>query len=285
MAYLRNGASSSTSPGVFGGASLLAVRTENWTRNRLAFHGGAAAISGGASITETAAIPNGYEPPYSVVPAIKGGGLAAWNTIEGEGTLAGALALGLAHESALSGSGDLAGALSLIVQLEAAVSGSGDAAGALQAILGMAAALSGSGDAAAALGLIVSMSAALDGSGGATGDLKGLASLAASIVSYGDLTPEGLRDAVWNALATAYNGTGTMGAKLNAAGSAGDPWASTIEGALTAGELMRVISAALAGEITVSAGAITVKAADDTGTTRIAAVTDGTNRTNITLTP
>jgi hypothetical protein len=43
------------------------------------------------------------------------------------------------------------------------------------------------------------------------------------------LSPEGLANAVWEALAADHNAAGTMGAKLNAAGSASDPW-STPEG-------------------------------------------------------
>lgn len=49
------------------------------------------------------------------------------------------------------------------------------------------------------------------------------------------LSPEGLAAAVWRSLATTYNDSGTMGAKLNAASSAGDPWGATVPGSYPVG--------------------------------------------------
>ncbi|MBK7330866.1 MAG: hypothetical protein IPI85_17805 [Dehalococcoidia bacterium] len=45
-----------------------------------------------------------------------------------------------------------------------------------------------------------------------------------------------------------YNDVGTMGEKMNDAGS-GNPWTEVIEGSYTAAELLRIITAALAGEL------------------------------------
>jgi hypothetical protein len=49
------------------------------------------------------------------------------------------------------------------------------------------------------------------------------------------LSPEGLAAAVWRSLATSYNTDGTMGAKLNAASSAGDPWGTVVPGSYPVG--------------------------------------------------
>jgi len=43
------------------------------------------------------------------------------------------------------------------------------------------------------------------------------------------LSPTGIANAVWNALAEDSNEAGTMGQKLNAAGTAGDPWTADLD--------------------------------------------------------
>jgi hypothetical protein len=54
---------------------------------------------------------------------------------------------------------------------------------------------------------------------------------------------------VWSALAADFNAAGTMGEKLNGAGSAGNPWTEIIEGGLSAAEILRIVAASLAGEV------------------------------------
>lgn len=49
------------------------------------------------------------------------------------------------------------------------------------------------------------------------------------------LSPQGLATAVWSAIDSANNQPGTMGAKLNAAASAGDPWSTLIPGSYAPG--------------------------------------------------
>lgn len=56
--------------------------------------------------------------------------------------------------------------------------------------------------------------------------LTALAHIEADAGGPTPLSPEGLAAAVWEALATDYNEAGTMGEKLNDAGSAGNPWAA-----------------------------------------------------------
>ena len=59
-----------------------------------------------------------------------------------------------------------------------------------------------------------------------------------------------IAQAVLNATATSYNITGTIGAKINASGSGGDPWSSVIESGFTAAEILRLIAAAVQGNAT-----------------------------------
>lgn len=69
----------------------------------------------------------------------------------------------------------------------------------------------------------------------ASSDLRGTASLEADITPYTELSPESLAASVWSALAANFNDPGTMGEKMNDAGTAGDPWATALPGAYGAG--------------------------------------------------
>jgi hypothetical protein len=63
-----------------------------------------------------------------------------------------------------------------------------------------------------------------------------------------ELSQSDVAAAVWGQAAAQYNLAGTMGAKLNAAGAASDPWSVTLEGSYTAADLLRIASAVLAGD-------------------------------------
>jgi hypothetical protein len=87
------------------------------------------------------------------------------------------------------------------------------------------------------------MLADLDGVGDITANLKGNLDLEASIyVNQSEATVQQLVAGVWGALAADYDESGTMGEKLNAAGTAGDPWTtdlSSYETQGTAGKIMK----------------------------------------------
>lgn len=86
----------------------------------------------------------------------------------------------------------------------------------------------------------------------ATSDLRGTASLEADITPYTELSPESLAASVWNSLAANFNDPGTMGEKLNDAGTAGDPWATALPGAYgagTAGERLGNVAADVADAV------------------------------------
>jgi hypothetical protein len=71
--------------------------------------------------------------------------------------------------------------------------------------------------------------------------------MVANVTPFTDLSPENLATAVWNALAASYDDGGTMGEKLNAAGTAGDPWTAELDGYAegTAGDIIAMIAALL----------------------------------------
>lgn len=256
MALVLNGNRLLAGPAQYrNGISVLAFERVQFQRGGPIrnFHLGEAT----GTLSDRAGFPNGAEGSDTWSLPRKGGGLAAYTTIAGTGALiAGDLQPIFELAGAMAGSGDLAGAMSLLSGMSANLTGAGDLAATLQALSNMAAVIGGSGDIAAALGLIISMEAVLTGAGGLNGsNLTGFANMSASILSYGDLTPEGLRDAVWSAVAASYNGAGTMGEKLNDAGSASNPWTEVIEAGFTAAEILRILAAHAAGAATGLEGA------------------------------
>lgn len=194
---------------------------------------------------EHASIPTGTEPPYVIMFAPKGGELSATTYIIGTGELTGSLTLGKLMQADLSGSGQISGSMSLITSLLANLSGSGTLSGSASLSLSLAASLAGSGGLSGSLSLLIELIANLSGSGTVAGNLKGLADLAANIyVNQSEASVQQIVDAVWNALASDYNTSGTMGNKLNGAGSAGDPWTTDLSGyntVDTAGKVVKQI--------------------------------------------
>jgi hypothetical protein len=66
-------------------------------------------------------------------------------------------------------------------------------------------------------------------------------SLTQTVSTGGGSTPSEIASAVWDATATSYDAPGTMGEKVNAAGTAGDPWTTPLPGPYltgTAGSLV-----------------------------------------------
>lgn len=189
--------------------------------------------------------PTGTEPSYSRVFAPKGGEMSTTTSIYGTGSLTSPLSMGITMSADLSGTSDLTVAVGLITSIQAALSGTGDLSVNLSLTLDLAAALIGSGDVSAALNLLIPLEAALSGSGALTLDLKGNADMASNIyVNQSDATVEQIVNGVWNAVASQYNVSGTMGEKLNAAGTAGDPWTTDLSSyntTGTAGKIMKQI--------------------------------------------
>ncbi len=223
------------------------VRLQNYARTAAMRN-----ITAGQGITDdTAAIPSGNRHPSAWVMPQKAGALAARNSLTGEGDISDAdvWAVKLAS-AAISGSGDLTAIGSLIVQLVAAVTGSGTVSAAnAQAFLQLAAALTGSGVAAGSATGLGALIAALTGASSMSPTLTGTGAMSADIVVTGTgLTTANVGDAVWSALAAANNTSGTMGEKLNDAGSASNPWTEVIESGYTAAQILSLLAAVAAGK-------------------------------------
>lgn len=240
--------------------------------------------------TDRSSWPNGYNTHSAWWLAPKAGGIAAVNSLRGTGGISGTALAVLLAQAALSGSGGAAGAGGLIVQLIAALSGSGGVtSAAVDAFLAAVANLTGSGgiSAATATGL-GELLAALSGSGGLTGSTAtGTGALSADLTVTGaGLSTANVAQAVWSAAAASNDQAGTMGEKLNDAGSAANPWTEVIESGYTAAQILQVLAAFVAGKTTIDAsGSPVLVTFRDLGDTkdRITGEAVGSERTSVTL--
>ena len=260
MGVLANGFIGAT--GVFQtyGATVLnnaypSARLANFART-----GANRNITAGEGITSRlVSLPSGNRHPSAWMMPQTAGALAARNTVSGTGGVSEAdtWAVKLA-QAALSGTGSLDAVGGLIVQLIADIAGSGGISeGDLKAFLQALADIGGSGEIsdaqATGLGELV---AALTGLGLVDATLTGIGELSADLVVTGTgLTTSNVGQAVWAAVAAANNAAGTMGEKLNDAGSASNPWTEVIEAGYTAAEILRILAAHAAGAATGLEGA------------------------------
>lgn len=177
----------------------------------------------------------GLRPPYALVLAPKEGGMSVY--VPGTGSVSNAAQVaGLFGTADLTGEGTVSNAAAgLIVEMIAALVGSGSLTASISGQLEAVAALVGSGDLTAAAGALAGMVANLSGSGTLTAGQEALGEMVANIfVNQSEATVEQIVEAVWNAFAAEYNISGTMGEKLNGAGSAGDPWTTDLTPYVTA---------------------------------------------------
>lgn len=200
------------------------------------------------------AFPNGNLHPVCWMLPQKAGGMSMRPL--GEGTLAADLIPTRPMTIDMTGSGDLEATAALVVSMACAMTGSGSLTATITGLLDMTCDMTGSGDLTADMEGIASMAI----------DMLGQGDLEATIAAYGDMTIDivvtgtGLSTAnvgasVWNALAASFNAVGTMGEKLNDAGSASNPWTEVIESGYTAAEILRLIAAATQGSATGLEGA------------------------------
>lgn len=262
---IANGLRLASNPGrLLGSATAHAIDRPQFGKSGSLrnFYCGAGTVIAGASIADTAALPNGAEPPHAWHAAPKGGGLSAYNTLRGGGAVTiTSLSLGRACEADLTGAGAVANAsLSLIASLLAGLVGSGTvAAASISGSLQMAAALAGSGQATASLQLLAFCVGQLTGAGTASGTLRGTARMEAGIVVTGDL--------------------------LNTSNVAAAVWEAIAEGPLSYAKAIRIILASAGGDIEdTGSGHRVVKAAGGSDV-RIEADVTPTERSNTVLTP
>jgi hypothetical protein len=239
-------------------------------------------LTAGQGITDDkVSLPSGNRHPNVWMMPQKAGALASRNLIEGVGTISASILAVKLAEAAITGDGELTALGSLIVQALADLTGSGEISDAdVKAFLAAVASISGSGEVSDAdlegLGAVL---AALTGIGTAAGStLTAVGELDADLVVTGaGLTVSNVGPAVWSAVAASNNDPGTMGEKLNDAGSASNPWTEVIESGYTAAEILKLLAAVAQGNASgLESGSPVFKSLDGTKDRVTATYTSGT---------
>lgn len=217
------------------------------------FHG-EARVSGEST---KASRPSGLSHPYTWVMASKPGALASRLEAEGSASLSAAGALGRNISASIAGVASIAATGQLVVSATAAVAGTSALSGNLLAALGGAATLTGTASVTATLAAKGWATASLAGTSSVSATRYATGALAADITPFTELSPTSLAQAVW---------------------------AQALEAGYSAEEMMRVMAAAMAGEVS-GAGTSTITIRDIADTkARITATVDGSgNRTAVTL--
>lgn len=166
-----------------------------------------------------AAFPNGYSHPYAFALAPKAGGLGTW--ITQSGTLSASIAGGRNAEASIECSAALSATMQLVVSAVAAITASASLTGNLNAIAPLSASITAGGSLTATLKALGNAVAVINASATASATAGAIGHMEAEITTTEALSAQGLANSLWNALASSYNTAGTMGAKLNAAGSGG----------------------------------------------------------------
>lgn len=108
--------------------------------------------------------------------------------------------------------------------------------------------------------------------------------LMGGILFIGDRpSAEDIAQAVWGSLAAGLNTAGTMGELLNSAGAGGNPWVANIEGTYTAGDILKIMVAVLAGKTNIAGNTVTFRDINDT-TDRVEATMTDSERTTVNIT-
>lgn len=240
--------------------------------------------NGASTIKATTANPTGHYLPRVWQAPITVGDMSL--RTDGEGDLAADLIPTRAMELDLTGSGDLAATAALAVAMALALTGSGSLSAAIVGRLNASIDMTGSGDLAADMSGIASMVVEMLGEGTLEATIAAFGDMTLDIVVTGTgLSTSNVGQAVWSALAASNNDTGTMGEKLNDAGSAANPWTEVIESGYSAAEILRLIAAAVAGKMSgADTATVTFRDLGDSKD-RIVATVDATGRTSTTLDP
>lgn len=234
-----------------------------------------------------ASVPSGYPPSVAIVPPMFPGAISSYRR--------GKISIGGSAVGALGLNGVATGSISIIGSAIGGLIAGGVATGSIT--------IGGSAVMFAALGGVATGVISVGGSA----ELSGIGHMVASgsidvdgsVVPYAigwmqatsdfgnELSADKLASAVWNKVAGDVNVAGTMGEKLNDAGSATNPWTEVIESGYTATQILRLLARVAAGKTNVAdlgGGAATVTFRD-LADTKDAVVADMTNsnRTDVVL--
>jgi hypothetical protein len=214
-------------------------------------HGRTSRLNQSQQYGALASVPAAATPPTCWILPRKAGAMASRGMLVGSSAITPfALVQGRNLGAPLTGSGGITGTARLIISMVAALSGSGQITSATaQGYLQLAANLAGGGNLSGAIKALAHAAAALEGEGTAAATIRATGTLAAALKVTGDLLDSSnVGNAVWSAVAARNNEPGSMGEKINDAGSASNPWTEVIESGFTAAEILRLIASVLAGK-------------------------------------
>ena len=198
--------------------------------------------SGGLPLTT--ALPEGYLHPNAWMMPYEIGSMTTTN-LNGTSTITIIGVTGLEGTVAMAGTGLLEATGGLLAGIEVSMSGSGNLNALGGGLLGAIVTMAGIGALSGIIGATAGMIVEMDGVGTLSASPKGTGEMVIEIfVNESQATVEQIVAAVWSALAAEYNVSGTMGEKLNGAGSAGDPWTTDLSGyntSDTAGKIVKQI--------------------------------------------
>lgn len=232
MALLRNGKNIYANPGRFTGR--FSNETGNWIK------GGMRNRFVGGFDPRFSAYPSGTVHPSAYILPEKAGAIASYNYSQGNISAA-AFSLIPGQPMQASGAASITVTASQLDQIVSAIVNATGAIGVTTASLAAAASITASGSGSisltpANLGAIIS--AICSSSGAITPNLtfSALGFIECEIGGPTPLSPEGLAQAVWNALLADYQNAGSVGEALQQAASGGsNPWSELLSANTTDG--------------------------------------------------
>jgi hypothetical protein len=265
------------------GAGMLLLNATASTSQNL----GSWAMANRQNFDALASVPSGYPAAVAIVPPMFPGGMSSYRKgkITIEGSAVGALGLNGVAAGSISIVGSAIGGLIAGGVANGTITINGSAV-MFAAIGGVATGVISVGG-TAAMSAIGHMVAAGEITVDGTAVPYGIGWMDATSDFGNELTPDKLARAVWNAVAGEVNLAGTMGEKLNDAGSATNPWTEVIESGYTASQILRLLARVAAAKTNVNnlGGGLATVTFRDLADTKDAIVADMTNsnRTDVVL--
>lgn len=218
MSLIRNGNSlGSNNLRLYAGANLYTVQRSRWTGPGAmrGIYCGEGTAGGSA---RTSGRPNGAEGHYAWSHPMRGGGLAAYTSIDHGHEMTGGMAQGVALAADLVSDSEVETALSSVVGLLSEMVSDGQIDASLQSIAALAATLIADGQVEAGLSALANLAAELDALGGLEdSNLRGTLSMAADLTTEGSvetLTAAAVARAVWDEALASHTDDGSAGDTL-----------------------------------------------------------------------
>lgn len=196
-----------------------------------------------AAITASGNITLSFTGSGGLTATIAGNGGISID-MSGSGTLSAGGSLFLNMIAAMSGNGTLSANASLLVSMLCDMSGGGTLTAAIVGQKNMSVSLTGSGDLLADINAFALMIVDLIGVGSLNGGAGAIANMSIDMTVTGaGLSTANVGQAVWTAILNQFSADpDSAAAKLLAAGSAGDPWSTSLPAAYTGSQAGNILA-------------------------------------------